>query len=310
MRYAAVLHPSNTNKAVMHTNTGTLILVAALASCSTTTHSTFSVSEASSPALSDDVVLQESADATVAPEAGMEDLARKLTNPVADLYSFPVQFNYDQDLGVGDTGDRWLVNVQPVLPFDINDDWLLISRTILPVISQSDVYPGKSESGIGDTVQSFFASPKDGSDGLVIGVGGVFLLPTATDPLLGAKKWGAGPTGLILKMDGPWTYGALANHIWSFAGESDRSRVDATFMQPFMAYTTPTAYTFALNSESTYDWTARKWQIPFNLIVSRVVMMGKLPVSVGVGVRYWAQTPDAGPGGYGLRFVITPMLPR
>ena len=239
------------------------------------------------------------------------DLAQKLTNPIADMYSFPFQLNYDQDIGPADRGERWKLNVQPVLPFDLNDDWLVVSRTILPVISQDDVFGnGRSQSGIGDVVQSFFFVPRASSGGLTWGVGPVLLLPTASDDLLGQEKWGAGPTGVALKIDGPWTYGALANHLWSFAGDDDRLDVNATFVQPFLAYTTTTAYTFSLNSEATYDWEASDWSIPFNALVSRVVLFGKLPVSVGAGLRYWAESPDAGPEGLGFRFQLTPILPR
>jgi len=249
---------------------------------------------------------------TASRQAGAEEaaaLAQKLTNPVADLYSLPFQLNYDTDIGFGD-GDRWLLNVQPVLPFDLGDDWLVISRTILPVISQNDVTIGGSdEFGIGDIVQSFFFSPRTEGN-LIWGVGPALLLPTASDDVLGQDKWAAGPTGVILKIEGPWTYGGLANHLWDYAGDDGRPHVNATFMQPFVAYTTPTAYTMTLNSESTYDWRSDEWTVPFNALVSRVVMLGKLPVSIGAGIRYYAESPDAGAEGLGLRFIVTPLVPR
>ena len=110
-----------------------------------------------------------------------------------------------------------------MIPFELNADWNLISRTILPVISQSDTFPGAgSQSGTGDIVQSLFFSPVKPVDGWILGAGPVFLLPTGSDDLLTTDKWGAGPTGVALKQQGPWTYGALANHLWSFAGDSDR----------------------------------------------------------------------------------------
>jgi hypothetical protein len=93
---------------------------------------------------------------------------------------------------------------------------------------------------------------------------------TATDDLLGAEKWGAGPTAVALKQQNGWTYGALANHIWSFAGESGRADVNATYLQPFVSYTTKTATTFTLNTESTYDWEDEQWTVPLNLMVSAV----------------------------------------
>ena len=239
-----------------------------------------------------------------------EDLAKKLSNPVAALISVPVQANYDDSIGPND-GERWTINVQPVIPITLNEDWNLISRTILPIVDQKDVVPGSSESGIGDIVQSVFFSPKaPTAKGLIWGAGPVFLLPTASDDLLGAEKWGIGPTGVVLKQQGPWTFGALANHIWSVAGEDSRNDISTTFVQPFISYTTKTATTFGLNTESTYDWKSERWSVPINANVSQVLKIGDQLVSVGAGVRYWAESPDSGPEDFGLRFVVTLLFPK
>ncbi len=111
-----------------------------------------------------------------------------------------------------------------MIPFSLTEDWNLVSRTIMPVLWQNDVAPGvKDRSGLGDTTQSLFFSPKaPTSGGLTWGAGPVFLLPTATDDLLGGDKWGAGPTAVALTQRGPWTVGVLANHIWSFVGDDNR----------------------------------------------------------------------------------------
>lgn len=239
-------------------------------------------------------------------------LAKQLSNPVAALISVPFQLNYDQDIGSADQGDRWLLNVQPVVPVTINDDWNLISRTILPVISQSDIFPGAGDqSGIGDVVQSVFFSPKEPTaGGWIWGAGPVLLLPTGSDELLTADKWGAGPTAVALRQQERWTYGVLANHIWSFAGDDDRADVNSTFMQPFLTYTTPQAVTVGLNTESTYDWEAEEWSVPVNLSVSKVTRIGSQLVSVGGGLRYWADGPAGAPEGLGYRLVFTLLFPR
>ncbi|GGP27079.1 hypothetical protein [Silvimonas amylolytica] len=240
------------------------------------------------------------------------DLAQQLSNPVAALISVPFQFNYDDDIGPARDGDRYLLNFQPVIPFHLNDEWNLISRTIVPIQSQTDITPdGGTQSGLGDVVQSFFFSPqKPTASGLIWGVGPVLLLPTDTNSALGAEKWGAGPTAVLLWQDHGWTYGALANHIWSFAGKSDRPEVNATFVQPFLAYTTKDAWTYSLNTESTYDWRNRQWSVPINGQITKLVKFGNQPVSLGGGLRYWADSPDSGAHGWGVRLLATLLFPK
>lgn len=237
-------------------------------------------------------------------------LAQELTNPVAALISVPIQYNFDENIGPADGGRRHLINIQPVVPIALNEDWTLISRTITPIVSQDDIFPGAgSQFGLGDVVQSFFLSPKKPAGGLIWGVGPVLLLPTGTETFLTTDKWGAGPTAVALTQQNGWTVGVLTNHIWSFAGDHDRADVSATFIQPFITYTTPDAWTFALNTESTYDWRAEDWSVPVNFNISKLVKFGQQPVSIGAGVRYWADSTEAGPEGWGARATLTYLFP-
>jgi hypothetical protein len=224
----------------------------------------------------------------------------------------PIQANYDENMGTDGRGSMLKINVQPVAPFSISEDWNLISRTILPIIDQSHFPgPGQSEFGLGDTVQSVFFSPKAPTPGgWIWGAGPVFLIPTATDEQLGAEQWGIGPTAVALKQDGPWTYGGLINHVESFAGASDRNDISATFVQPFLTYITPSKTTLVLNSEATYDWQNKEWSIPVNFMVNQMMMMGKRPVQIGAGVRYWAESSSIGADDWGFRLNFVLLYPK
>lgn len=242
-----------------------------------------------------------------------DDLAKKTQNPIADLVSLPLQLNYDKRMGVDDRGDKHVLNVQPVIPFSLNTDWNLISRTILPVVKQDDLLPrdAADHSGTGDTLQSFFFSPKaPTAGGWIWGVGPALLLPTASDSRLGSEKWALGPTAVVLKQQNGWTAGVLANHLWSVAGDHDRKDISATFVQPFLAYTTRTYTTFGLNTESSYDWKARQWSLPVNFTVSQLLKIGGQPISLSAGVRYWVDAPIGGAEGWGGRLALTFLFPK
>lgn len=241
-----------------------------------------------------------------------EQLAKLLSNPIANLISFPIQADFDENIGSADEGSGWRINIQPVIPFTLNKKWNLISRTILPVLDQEDIpMQGMGESGIGDIVQSFFFSPQEPtSNGFIWGVGPVFLLPSASDDALGGEKWGVGPTGVILKQDGPWTYGGLANHIESVAGDDKRDDISLTLLQPFLTYRTKTNTTFVLENQSTYDWENEEWAVPINFSVQQIIKLGKLPLQIGVGVRYWVVSTDHGADGWGARLQVTFLFPR
>ena len=243
-------------------------------------------------------------------KAAAAELAKKLQNPVASLISVPIQNNWDFGIGPA-SAMRYTANVQPVIPFSLNDDWNVIARTILPIVyAESPVKGGDDKFGLGDTVQSFFFSPKaPTSGGWIWGAGPVFLWPTSTDDALGVGKVGAGPTALALKQQNGWTYGALANHLWSYAGQGSTADVNATFVQPFVSFTTKKFTTFTLNTESTYDWDNSQWTVPLNASVSQLVKIGGAPVQFSLGARYYAEKPANGPD-WGLRFAVTFLFPK
>lgn len=240
------------------------------------------------------------------------ELAKQLANPAASLISVPFQGNYDCCYGPEDA-DRYTLNIQPVIPFGINDDWNVIVRTIVPVIWQDETVAGQGDSsGFGDVTQTFFFTPKASHDGFVWAVGPALLYPLGNDNL-GSEKWAAGPSVLLLKQtpkhNGGQTIGLLANHLWSYAGESDREAVVSTFIQPFYNFTYPDTTSFVINSEATYDWKHDAWTIPVNVGVSHIYKFGQQRVSLGVNARYYLEKPDDGPD-WGLRFVATFLFPE
>jgi hypothetical protein len=242
------------------------------------------------------------------------DLAKQLSNPLAALVAVPFQFNWEQGVGYQD-GTRTILNVQPVVPFTLNDKWNLIGRWIMPLVSQPPLTPGSASSyGLSDILFSAFFAPSDTKSGLTWGVGPALSLPMTSDPTLGSGQWAAGPTAVILKESGHWTYGVLANQLWSFASTSDatRAKVNKTFIQPFLAYNTPHAVTFTVQSEATYDHEAaggQKWTVPINFQVSKVSRFGPFPFQMGGGWGYFVDSPDIGPDRK-IRVVFSILLPR
>jgi hypothetical protein len=239
-----------------------------------------------------------------------EELAKKLSNPISSLISVPFQGNYDEGFGDGD-GQQSYINIQPVIPISISENWNLISRTIVPVVNQDDFTDDfGSKTGLGNITQSFFFSPKKPTqNGLIWGVGPVLQIPTATDGIA-PNQWGAGITGVALKQANGWTVGMLANHVWSIGKSDQYGDSSNTFLQPFLSYTTKKATSFTLNTESSYNWESEEWSVPINLMVAQIVKIGGKPVSLQGGVRYWADSPEAGPDGWGARLAVTYLFPK
>jgi len=250
--------------------------------------------------------------AFVAAPARAEDspltLARKLTNPFSDVVNVPI--NQNPDFGLGAAGDEWryTITLQPVIPFRLDREWHLISRTVAPAIYHDG---GETqELGLGDIAQSFFLSPTHASDdGWFWGLGPIFLLPTATEDRFGAEQWGLGPTLGILTRSGAWTIGALLNHIWSVAGDDSQGALKTSFLQPFVDYTTTSKTTLSINTESTYDWTSEQWTAPLHLVVRQLFEPLDQRLSVALGGRYYVAAPDGGPR-WGVRLGITLIIPH
>ena len=245
-----------------------------------------------------------------AAEPDSADLAKQLSNPIASLVSVPFQFNWEQNVGPSDL-TRFILNVQPVMPFTVNEDVNLIVRVIAPLVSQPPlVADGAAAFGIGDITTSFFVSPSK-STRLIWGAGPVIVLPSTSEPTLGSGKWSTGPTVIALKQAGPWTVGALWNQVWSFSGDATRADVNQMFLQPFVAYQATRTITLSVNSETTANWEVDdgRWTVPINLSVSKLSSFGTFPASYQLGFGMYPVHPEIGPS-WKIRAAIVLLLPR
>jgi hypothetical protein len=273
-------------------------------------------------------VAQSEPDATPAEpepaEAEGGNLAQQAQNPIANLISIPLQHNVNFNVGPLDQ-TQYVLNIQPVIPIELNDDLLLVSRIITPLILQPTVNvdtvetngavapvleQGSSVFGLGDITPSFFFVPQTDSN-ITWGVGPIFSLPTATDDVLGTDRWSAGPTGVVVITSGNWLYGVLANQLWSFAGNEDRPEVSQFLVQPFVNYNLPQGWTLSSAPAITANWNAAeddKWTVPVGLTVSKLVVFGRQPVQLTFGGFYNVIRPNAG-ADWTLRFQTTLLFP-
>jgi len=219
-----------------------------------------------------------------------EDLAKAAQNPVGDLISVP--FQYNANFGVGPDNDvQSILNIQPVYPLSLSEEWNWINRIIIPVIDQPAPV---DKSGFGDIqYQGFFtpAQPK----GWIWGVGPVLSFPTASDELLGSEQWSAGPGMVLLKIAGPWVFGGLVNNIWNFEGADDRENVNTFFSQYFVNYNFPDFYLTTAPS-ITANWMAeddQRWTVPFGGGVGKILKIkGLPPLNCQLAAYYNVEHPD------------------
>ncbi len=237
-----------------------------------------------------------------------EELAKKLANPIASLISVPFQNNTYYGIGPN-KGTQNVMFFQPVIPFKINEHLNLITRYIFPIITQYNVVgQNSSQSGLGDATISAFLSPSNTKNGLTWGAGPAFLVPTATDTYLGTGKFGVGPTAVVLKQEHGFTYGALANQIWSVAGAGDRAPVSQLFVQPFFTYNWKSGAGIGLVGTLVEDWENKTFASTITMPFTGITKFGKQIVQLAVG----PQLPISGPakGTFGWRAQLTLIFPK
>lgn len=224
-----------------------------------------------------------------------EDLAKAAQNPIADMISVPLQNNTNFQTGLYHRAAD-ILNIQPVIPFKLNEDWNVVTRTIIPVMAMPTMsaLPGYGAAfGLGDINPTAFLSPSH-PDGLIWGVGPTMSVPSATDKILGSGKWSAGPAVVGLVMPGRWVIGALVNNMWSFAGDPQRRRVNQMTAQYFVNYNFPGGWYVTSSPIITANWAAqgRQWTVPFGGGFGRVFKVGDQPLNAQIGAYYNAIRPN------------------
>lgn len=239
------------------------------------------------------------------------DLQKAVQNPVASLISVPLQNNSNFGVGRYDRTQN-VLNIQPVIPARITENWNLITRIIQPIVWQP--YPNQSsggEFGFGDMNPSFFLSPaKPGK--LIWGVGPTFVIPTATSDITGQGKFSLGPSMVVLAQPGHWTLGALANNVWSVAGSGSRPPVNQFLLQYFINYNMKKGWYISLQPIITADWRASSgntWTVPFGGGVGRIMKLGFQPVNL-TAQFYGNAVYPTGTSPWGMRLQIAFLFPK
>ncbi len=246
-----------------------------------------------------------------AQEKGTPDLAKASQNPVSSLISVPFENNINFNAGSEDETD-YILNIKPVYPMNVSENWNLINRLIVPVISQGERAPGQGrEFGLGDfTYQAFLSPAKPGR--IIWGVGPTLVIPTGTDDRLTSDKWSLGPSTVVLTMPGHWVLGALVQNVWSFAGDSDDQDVNQFLLQYFINYNMKGGWYLTSSPNITANWKAdseNTWTVPFGGGFGRVFKIGKQPVNMKLAGYYNAERPDDG-SDWTLQVSLTLLFPK
>src|SRR5712691_879080 len=243
-------------------------------------------------------------------EESATELARKTQSPVAELISVPFESDFNFNNGTRNA-TTYVLNVQPIIPFHLNKDWNLITRTILPIINEpSSFSTGGSAFGLGDINPSFFLSPAK-SGAFMWGIGPTFTLPTATDSRLGSHRFSMGPAAAGLMIQGPWLAGVLVNNQWSVTGWGQHRPVNEMLLEPFVNYNFGNGWHLSTELIMTADWEARasqRWTVPVGGGVGKLSRLGKLPVDTTLEAFWNVEHPDYA-ADWQPRFRITFLLP-
>jgi hypothetical protein len=240
-----------------------------------------------------------------------EQLARMVQNPLANLVSVPFQNNFNFGVGANNVL-QYVVNFQPVIPFSLNENWNVITRSILPIMDTPSPAPGvRSAFGLGDLNSTWLVSPNT-SGKFVCGLGPSMTFPTATDPLLGNGEFCAGAGFVVVYKPGHWVLGLLGYNVWSFAGWGN-SDFSSMLVQPLVNYNFKQGWYLTMSPIITASWNASHdnvWTVPVGGGVGKVLRLGKLPVNVRMAAYYNVVTPKELGADWQFRFEFAFLFPK
>jgi len=240
------------------------------------------------------------------------DLAKASQNPIANLASVPFQYNFNSGGGLG-SRTSLLLNVQPVLPLEMNKQWLLISRTIFPY-TNTPLADGTRVNGLADIQQQSYFTLKNPSK-LVWGLGPIFSVPSATNDAVRTGQWALGPTAVVLVSPGRWVIGALVNNLWRVAGVNNGPPINQFTTQPFINFNIPQGWAIVTAPLITANWSApegERWTVPIGIGFSKISKIGPQPISLAMQYYHNTIRPSVS-GSDQFRFQLTllyPFVPR
>lgn len=221
-----------------------------------------------------------------------ERVAADLANPLAPITTLAVQLRSEFGNGPNDDANYQL-RLQPSFFKPLDNQSAFLMRTVMPVSFKN--WP-TDDTGLGDISLVPYYVP-DMMQQTFVGYGASIGIPTATADALGSGKWTAGPAMMVARAGNPITYGGLAQHIWSYAGDSARKDISVTTLQPFFTYLLGGGWAASLNTEASYNWNVNKdnWTIPVATSLSKVVRLDGKYMNVGLAAVGYVEGQEFAP---------------
>ena len=236
-----------------------------------------------------------------------QDLAKQSANPIGNLISLPLQFNFNQGLGEFDRS-QFVLNIEPVLPIELNSSVTMINRIIIPIINQPDVSSDSGSTfGIGNTNYTAFFTPAH-PGAIIWGLGPTFTIPTISSTDLGGTDFGIGPSLVVLGMPGHFVLGFLVSNTWSYL----TSDIDMFMFQYFITLNFKGGWYINTTPVMTANWNAdegEQWTIPVGAGGGLVTHIGSQHIKFQLQAYSYVAKPTNGPD-WLMQFTVMLLFPK